>query len=104
MFHILSEVCAERKVSKLGKIELVMLTKLSLDDGHVWNALVTIVISNTIEILRCNINGRNLRSFVATHLAVNLRQKKSEDFTSIMLYKVSAPMMGTNCISANVEV
>lgn len=78
MLHILSEVDAERKVSDLSKIELVMLTKLSLDDGHVWNTLVTIVISDTIELLRCNINGCNLRSFVAAHLAVNLRQKKSQ--------------------------
>lgn len=51
------------------------LTEMPLDDGHVWNTLVTVVIAHTVKFLGGDINGGDLRSRVATHLAVDLRNQ-----------------------------
>ena len=47
-------------------------TKLSLDDGHVRNALVTVIIAYTIKLLRSDINGGHGGSGLAANLAVNI--------------------------------
>lgn len=47
-------------------------TKLSIDYGHVWNSLVTIVISLTIKFLGGDINCWRLQSRFSTYLWINL--------------------------------
>ena len=53
-------------------------TKLSIDYGHVWNSLVTIVISLTVELFGADINCRFLQSRFSTYICVDLLQEKFE--------------------------
>ena len=69
----------KRKVEKIVQGQCVCVrererqhTKLSLDDGHVRNTLVTVIIAYTIKLLRSDINGGHGGSGLAANLAVNI--------------------------------
>jgi hypothetical protein len=51
-------------------------TKLFIDYGHVWNSLVTIIISFTVELFGADINCGFLQCRFATYVCVDLSQGK----------------------------
>lgn len=48
-------------------------TKLLVDDGHVRNSLITVIVTHTIEFLGADINGGCLQWRFASYLYINLQ-------------------------------
>jgi hypothetical protein len=59
-------------VAKTSQYFCKLLTELSLDDGHVGDTLVTVIVTGTIEFMASNIHSGHCWPGVSTHLAVYL--------------------------------
>ncbi len=62
-------------------------TKLLLDDGHIWNSLVAIIITLAIELHWCHINSWHCRSWVSTHFTIDLLSHTSAEITCLQKEK-----------------
>lgn len=60
-------------------------TKLFVDDGHVWNSLVAVVISFTVELLGANINSGSFNFRFSTYLWVDLQKRKWSNFNLMIM-------------------
>lgn len=49
------------------------ITKLAVNDGHVWDSLVTVIITFPVKLFGANINRRALNGSFSTHFCVNLK-------------------------------